>query len=143
MIETRLVQRASGKMRRNAQYLVKDGEVSIGGIEKPYHTAEYRAHSTTSNKEETFSSKELAESFIIQEDLDIKSFNNHAQSPPDSCFKDFYKIIWRNNDTNERHVIKRIEASSVQKAEDKAIEMLTNDGMEDVFEILEVARIVK
>jgi len=43
MITATQVQKASRSARRNAFYLVKENDVTIGMIEKPYHNKDYRA----------------------------------------------------------------------------------------------------
>ncbi len=72
MIKTTLVQRASNTRRTNGFYLVKNEKKElIGTIEKPYHSDVYRAHSHLTDNNETSSSKDSAESFIIQEELNF------------------------------------------------------------------------
>ncbi len=74
-METKQVQKASKLHRRNGYYLVKDDDNKIiGTISRPYNWKNHFIAETKFNcKTENCSTKDLAESFIIQEHL------NHQQ----------------------------------------------------------------
>jgi len=72
IIETKQVVRVSKSKRRQGFYLVKDDGKLIGSITKAYHVNDiFHGHSDITGRREMLSTKDLAESFVIQEALNL------------------------------------------------------------------------